>query len=218
MDRLYPVMLRLTGKICVIVGGGTVGARKAAGLLDTGARITIISPTLHPALGKLAEDGLVNIQRLTYTSGMLRNLSPFLVFAATNDTGINQLVDDEARSLGVLVDRVDSGVQTDFMGMSVVRRGAITIALSTGGTSPTLAAHLRERVEAAVGGEYLTLATWMANARPKVKGVVANQRQRAALWSHILGSPILDNLRQGDEENAQLLFDQFLSEYMGDQS
>ena len=215
MDEGYAVMLRLTGRLCVIVGGGAVGARKAVALSATGARITVISPTLEPLLEKMVEEGTINILRQSYSPGILRELLPFLVFAATNHSAINKLIADEAKALNAIVDCTDSSAESDFIGMSTIRRGPITIALSTGGISPALAVHLRERLEQVIGDEYATLASWLAEVRPQIRATPTTQSERAEFWHHIIESPILDNLRHGDEKAARSLFDRFILEATG---
>ncbi|MBI1279230.1 MAG: hypothetical protein GC179_13975 [Anaerolineaceae bacterium] len=213
MNSLYPVMLNLEGRTCVIVGGGAVATRKIDRLLSAGAKVTVISPELHPALIALAKDRKITVQQEAYTSGMLANLHPLLVFAATNDSAINQQVADEARSLGALVNGVDehSG-DRDFMSMASVQRGEITVSVSLGGASPALVAHLQREIDKVIGEEYATLSTWMAKARPLVQEGVKSQPERAALWRRVIESSILDTLRQGDTAAAQKLFDQIIAE------
>ncbi len=213
MASLYPIMLNLEGRACVIVGGGAVAARKVDRLLSADAVVTVISPALHPALIALAEDGKITIRQEAYASGMLANLHPMLVFAATDDVTVNQQVTDEARSLGALVNGVDEqGGDRDFMNMATVQRGEITVSVSLGGASPALVAHLQRQIDKVIGEEYATLSTWMAKARPIVQEGVKTQPERAALWRRVIESSILDILRQGDTAAAQQVFDQIIEE------
>ncbi len=213
MPTLYPIMLRLEGRACVIVGGGAVAARKVDRLLSAGAVVTVISPELHPALVALAEDQKITVQQKSYESGMLADLHPLLVFAATDDPTVNQQVADEARSLGALVNGVDeqSG-DRDFMSMATVQRGEITVSVSLGGASPALVAHLQRQIDQVIGEEYTIISAWMAAARPLVQEGVKTQPERAALWRRVIESSILDTLRQGDTAAAQQLFDQIIGE------
>src|SRR5258706_10215674 len=113
-------MLRLENRHCVVVGGGRVAARKVAELIQTGARITIISPEFAPTLAALADDGKITALRTVYGAGMLADLRPFLVFAATDSRAVNRQVASEARSVGVLVDVVDSSAESDFSSMTAI--------------------------------------------------------------------------------------------------
>ncbi len=212
MPTLYPVMLNLEGRTCVVIGGGTVATRKVQGLLDAGASVTVISPAVDPALLSLADAGKITVRQVAHTLGMLSALRPLLVFAATDDPLVNQQAAEEAHSIGALVNSVDEYGNHDFMNMATVRRGEITIALSTGGTAPALAAHLQRLIEQVIGDEYLTLGDWMAAARLMVLAGVQSQSQRAAVWRHVLESSILDSLRQGETISARQLFDRIIQE------
>ncbi len=218
MTALYPIMLRLEGRSCVIVGGGAVAARKVDRLLNAGAQVTVISPVLYPALELLAENKKITVQQTTYEAGMLTSLHPLLVFAATNDSTVNQQVADEARSLGALVNGIDEQQgDRDFMSMATVQRGDITVSVSLGGASPALVAHLQRQIDKVIGEEYVTIASWMAEARPKIQAKVKSQSERAAVWRRVLESSILDRLRQGDTPAARQQFDDIIQEAL-DQS
>lgn len=212
MPPLYPIMLDLEGRTCVIVGGGAVAARKVDRLRDSGARVIVISPMLHRSLLHLAEDHKIIVQQVAYTSGMLADLKPTLVFAATDDASVNQQVVEEARSLGILVNATHEQGERDFINMATVERGEITIAVSSGGGSPALIAHLQRQVDEVIGEEYGILSVWMAQARREVQAGVKSQPERAALWHRVIESSILERLRQGDMASAKQLFDQFIHE------
>lgn len=211
MAEGYPVLLHLHHQRCVIIGGGQVGARKAAGLLKTGAIITVISPVLYPDLEALADQGLIEVQRTVYISGCLAELKPQLVFAATNQPAINRQVTAEAQVLGALVNSVDDNIVSGFTNMAVVRQGLITLAIATDGAAPALSAHLRQRLTTVVGIEYGILADWMAEARSILHLTVNEQSQRAALWRQVLESSILDDLRGGDEYKARNMFEEIIT-------
>jgi len=208
----YPIMLQLEGRTCVIVGGGTVAARKVDALLAAGAQVTVISPVLHPTLVDLAQTGKISVQQVIYSSGMVASQRPLLVFAATDDPVINQQIAEEARSVGALVDVVDEQGDRDFTNMATVQRGLITLAISTGGSSPALAAHIKQKIEQVIGDEYAALAAWMSEARSLVQTRIHSQAERAALWHQVLESSILDRLRQGDSAAAHQLFNQIIQQ------
>src|SRR4051812_15198652 len=106
---MYPISLRLEGRRCVVVGGGKIAARKVPGLLNGGALITVISPHLEPILLDLSRQKKVDWRQSAYAVGMLAELRPLLVFAATDDPGVNRAVANEAWTIGALVDIVDDG-------------------------------------------------------------------------------------------------------------
>jgi precorrin-2 dehydrogenase/sirohydrochlorin ferrochelatase len=201
----YPILLRLAGQRCAVVGGGRVGERKVLDLLVAGAQVTILSPALTPALTDLAARGAIQVNLGEYSPGVLSALRPRLVFAATNSGEINRQIAQEAREMGILVDVVDSADSGDFTSMAALHRGPVTLAVSTGGASPTLAAHLRERLASTIGPEYGTLASWLAELRPLARAQIRSERSRRSLWRAILESPALELLRQGDEATAHAL-------------
>lgn len=212
MAGSYPVMLNLEGRGCVVVGGGEVAARKVAGLLAAGAWVRVISPILHPELEQLAAENAITVRRAAYAPGSLFDLHLVLVFAATDSPALNQRVADEARALGALVEIASAGDDSDFQNMAAIRRGPITLGISTGGASPALAAHLRAHLEKTVGEEYAVLAHWLAEVRPLVRQRITNQAARAQLWHHILDSAILDHLRSGDAITARKSFETLINE------
>lgn len=213
---MYPVMLRLENRICVIVGGGAVAARKAADLLASGARVTVISPVLHASLEALTQHAALTIICEPYKSDQLMHLSPLLVFAATDDPTVNAQVAADAHRIGALVNISGDSATSDFFSMAQVRRGDITAAISTGGASPALSAHLRTVLstvlEQAIGDEYATLSAWMRESRAAIRQTISTQPERRDLWQAVIDSDILQHLRDGDAERARRLYEQLLGE------
>jgi precorrin-2 dehydrogenase / sirohydrochlorin ferrochelatase len=211
---MYPILLDIRNRLVVVVGGGRVAARKVAELHRAGAEIIVISPDLHPDIEALR--GKIEIRQTVYEEGMLLDLihwdfEIFMVFAATDSHKVNALVFKEAKEALILVNSVDDGARSDFSNMATVRRGDITIAVATGGASPALAAHLREQVESVVGEEYATLTKWMGENRARVKRNVDAEARRN-LWRSIIDSPVLQYLRDGDEQAARQFFDRMIEE------
>jgi precorrin-2 dehydrogenase / sirohydrochlorin ferrochelatase len=203
----YPVLLRLEGRRCVVIGGGKVATRKVNGLLEANARVLVVSPQFDEPLTALASESKIEIRQVVYTSGMLNELRPFLVFAATNVPAVNQQVMEDAHALNLLVDTVDDASQSDFTSMARVHRGTIMLGVATGGTSPALAAHLKTVVSEAIGDEYVILAQWLAELRPVVQQRLSSESARAAFWHSVMDSLILNLLRIGDEAKARTLLD-----------
>lgn len=213
---LYPIMLHLHGRVCVVVGGGAVAERKVAGLVEAGAVVTIVSPALTPALESLVHDGVIHVKMSAYQTGMLDALKPLLVFAATNSPEVNQQVARDARVLGALIDIADDGNTGDFSSMAAVRRGRLTVALSSGGASPALTRRLKQQMEQTIGGEYATLLDWLAALRPVARQQLPDERARRALWQTIIDSRVIDLLRSGDEAGARALLDHITASAFGE--
>ena len=163
----YPVFLNISHRRCIVVGGGRVALRKARVLLEHGADVTVISPDLCHELAELAESGEISALAREYQAGDLENA--FIAIAATDNSAVNRQVVAEARRGAVLVNMVDDAENSDFIVPSYLRRGEITIAVSTNGKSPALARKIRLRLERELGDEYALLANLISEVRMQVK-------------------------------------------------
>lgn len=163
----YPIFLNISGKRCVVIGGGQVSLRKVKALLEHRASVEVISPDACPELNKLAENGEISMLPRSYRAGDLEDA--FIVIAATSDRGINLEIAREAQRKSVLVNVVDDQENSDFIAPSYVRRGDITIAVSTAGRSPALARKIRTRLEKDFGDEYASLARLTDEVRAEIK-------------------------------------------------
>jgi siroheme synthase-like protein len=196
----YPAMLNISGRRCVVVGGGKVAWRKAQALRDGGGRVIVISPRLGPELAKLAEDGRIEIIKRDYQEGDLEGA--FMAVAATDDASVNQSVSREAREKGVLVNVADGPAASDFIVPSAGRVGDITLAVATGGQSPALARRIRLKLEEALGAEYATLLEMVAEVRREMQQrgkEIANDRWEAALEM----DELLKLIKKGETEKAR---------------
>lgn len=191
----YPLLLDLYERRCVVVGGGAVGARKIAGLLDAQARVTLVSPEHSPELTLHVASGAVEWVCRKYECGTLRILqekglavgSPvMLVFAATHSAEVNRAVLQEARSLGLWAASADDGNSGDFTLPAVLRRGKLTLAVGTGGASPSLARRIRDRLAGQYGPEYEPYLQWLAEFRQHVLAHVSDEPQRRTLLQSVL--------------------------------
>jgi precorrin-2 dehydrogenase / sirohydrochlorin ferrochelatase len=156
---LYPIFLDLSGRRCVVVGGGEVASRKARKLLQARARVVVISPEIKPELESVA----VEIHRRHYREGDLEGA--YLAFAATDSREANAAVAREAKERGVPVNVADKPSDGDFALPSTLRRGRLQVAVSTGGASPTLARRIKNELEEAFGPEWAGVVEEFDKAR-----------------------------------------------------
>ena len=166
--KIYPICLvGLEQRRAVVIGGGSVAARKAEALLEAGANVQAISPDFCQAF--LALSSYPNLQwvQRPYQEGDLD--SAFLVIAATDEAAVNQAVYQAARRAGCLVNVVDDPQHCDFILPAVVEHGPLKVAISTGGTSPALARRLRQILAEAIGPEYGALAELLGELRPELQ-------------------------------------------------
>lgn len=198
----YPIFLNISGKKCVVVGGGQVALRKVTTLLEHGASVEVISPDLCSELSQLAESGEIGVLQRSYRAGDLQDA--VIAIAATNDGKTNLEVVKEARRKAVLVNVVDDAESSDFIVPSYMRRGDVTIAISTGGRSPALARKIRNRLEKDFGNEYASLALLIDEVRAEVKG--QRIKVNGDAWQEALDLDLLgDLLRRGDNEKAKAI-------------
>jgi precorrin-2 dehydrogenase / sirohydrochlorin ferrochelatase len=164
--KYYPIFLDIRGKICVIVGGGEVAARKAERLLDCGAKVLVISPKLSQELAALKDKNLISHIAFEYSDDLIDGAA--LIIGATDDEKTNARISLDAGSKGIPVNIVDDPQKCDFILPALVQRGDLAIAIGTGGKSPALARHLREELEAVYGSEYEILLNILGNLRGKM--------------------------------------------------
>ena len=198
----YPVSLNISGRKCVVVGGGQVALRKAKALLEHGADVEVISPDLCPELIQLAGSGELQVLAREYQPGDLKKA--FVAIAATDDTEVNQRVVTEARKDAVLVNVVDDAENSDFIVPSCLRRGEVTIAVSTSGRSPALARKIRTRLEKELGDEYASLIHLIGEVRAEVKR--EGMRIDGDRWQKALDLDLLlELISRGDGEKARAI-------------
>jgi siroheme synthase-like protein len=159
----YPIVLDLTGRPCLVVGGGAIALRKVAGLVEAGARVTVVSPSLTRALLRLATEAPLRWRPREYAAGDAAGFT--LVMVATDDRAVNAAVAAECRERGIWVNCADDPARCDFILPSVLRRGPVTVAVSTGGRSPTLARLLREDLDALLPRDVAPLTDVVASVR-----------------------------------------------------
>ena len=197
----YPIYLNLKGKQVVVIGGGDVAERKVESLLGTGAAIRVISPEVTAALVSLANAKLIELQQRHYIQGDCNGAT--LVLSATDDPEVSKAVWEEATAAGVMVNTADQPALCNFIMPAVVRRGDLTVAISTGGASPALAARLRGKLSRMLGPEYEKLIDLLAQARPEIRRRVQHERDRKVLHFQILDSDVLTLLQQNDVDGAE---------------
>jgi len=184
----------------VVVGGGQVAHRKALGLLSCGARVRVVAPELVKPLRRMAERGEVEYRAKEYERSDLKGA--VLVIGATNDPEVNRRVSADARKRRMQVNIADAPELCSFIVPSVVKRGPISIAISTGGASPALARKLRLELERVVGPEYGRLASLLRQLRPHAHALVKDAAQRGKLWEQAVESEALELLRLGKRRRA----------------
>ncbi len=198
MSSYYPVFLDLKGKSSIIVGGGPVAEGKVGKLLETGAKITVISPRVTEAVRKWAEDSAIVWVRREYLDGDLAGAS--IAIAATNLPDVNHRVYDEATGWGILVNVVDDPLHCNFIAPSIVQRGDVTLAISTGGASPALARKLRESLTGSPDFEWADLSGVLSQARRQIRATGVSVSPQS--WQRCMTPALLELVQAGREQEA----------------
>jgi len=179
--NLYPAFLSLQGKVCAVVGGGGVAARKVRSLLATGASIVVISPQLHAELQALLSHSPIRSIASNYVTEHLEGAH--LVFAATNDPEVNRRVAQDAHERGLWVNVADNPALSDFYVPATIHRNDLTVAISTGGSSPAFARYVRELLEQRLSEALGQALDMIAQARPLI--LTQPKEQQASLWESL---------------------------------
>jgi precorrin-2 dehydrogenase/sirohydrochlorin ferrochelatase len=159
----FPIFLEMTGRRALVIGGGAVAERKIASLLEAGAQVTVISPDVTETIARWSKEKSINLTARCYQPGDLAGYE--LAFVATGDEAVSSRAYNEGQERGVWVNAADDPAHCDFILPSVLRRGDLTVAVSSGGGSPALARTIREELEIHLSQEYEQLAKLAAEAR-----------------------------------------------------
>lgn len=167
VDDGYSIVVRLSGRRVLVVGGGQIALRKCAGLLAAGAAITVVSPVFVEGFHAL--DGVTLVHRRYETTDLD---GEWLVVAATNDPVVQQRVYDDGQAAGIFVNAVDDPDRCSFILPAVVRRGPVIVSVSTQGRSPALAGQLRDLVAGALPDdlEQITDRVWQRRREIQAQG------------------------------------------------
>lgn len=206
--RYYPVQLDIRGRACLVVGGGTVGARKAETLAACGGRVTVVSPAATAALRQMAAAGRVSLALRDYGEADLEGM--FLVIGATDDEALNRRISADAEARRILCNIADRPEICNFILPAILRRGDLVITFSTSGQSPAFAKKLRQRLEAQFGEEYGVFLEVMGAVRRRLIARQQTPEAHKHLFEALIESNLLELIRAGRRDEADALLERFL--------
>lgn len=186
MDSFCPLHVDLKDRQCLVVGGGTVAERKVKVMLAYRAKVTVVSPDLNSGL-----ESLVNAGEITHIADNYRPVylkDKFIVICATDDPGINRSAAAECRIRGILVNTVSEPENCSFFLPALLKKGLLTVAVSTAGSSPALARRVRNELGASLSSEYEAYTQFLNKIRPQVLARVKDAGQRKALLEYLAGA------------------------------
>ena len=195
----YIACLKLTGRRCLVVGGGEIGLEKVEGLLACDGRVVLVAPDAVEELQELAAEGSIEWERREYRPEDLEGT--FIAIAATSDTDVNIRVYEDAERRAMLVNVVDVPPLCNFILPAIVRTGPLAIAISTAGASPALAKRIKAQIADEYGEPYARLAVLLNEVRGWAKGTLPTYQDRKAFFEGIVnGEPDpVELLRRGDD-------------------
>ncbi len=199
MAGYYPVFLDVTGRRCAVIGGGPVAERRVAGLIEAGARVTVIAPALTKRLATWARQRAIRHVARKYRRGDLKGHR--LAFVAAGPDAVSEAVARESRERGIWLNAADDPARCDFILPAVVRRGLLVVAVSSGGASPALTRAIREELEGYFTEDYAGLARVAAAARQELRR--RGETATGDAWVRALNGDLRRLVASGREREAK---------------
>ena len=205
--KYFPFFLQLEKLSCLIVGGGSVAERKIDLLIKANADITIVSLQFTDYILELAKKRNIKCISQKYSDSLLLDKKYKFVIAATNNVSLNEEIANDCDKHNIIINVVDQPEICDFIFPSILERGDITVAVSTGGASPVLARVLRTKLETMVPSSYGKLAEIVSKNRIKVRNKMQKFSSNKIFWETMLNGKFLELVLSGKSEEAELFLD-----------
>ena len=214
MSNFYPLSLNIKDRKVLVVGGGKVALRKVETLLSFNARVHLVSPEALPSLDELADKGEIVFHREKYRREFMKG--SILVIGATGDQQVNREVARDAHRENIPVNVIDNPELCTFLVPAVVKRGSLTISISTEGKSPALAAQIRKELEPDYGKEYKVFLEYLGKVRNRVINEVSDPEKRREIFVE-MSDPSLVKLVKGDDLSLlEKKFEEVLNRILGE--
>ncbi len=197
----YPIFADLEGRRCLVVGGGLIAQRKVTMLLACGAKVTVISPQATRRLMAYARKGNIRVVARQFRPGDVRGA--WLVCTATNDQAVNERVFDSATRSNTFTNVVDQPSLCSFIAPAILRRGPLTVAVSTGGASPSLAKRVRREVDQMLGREYVPMLHLLSGLRGIAKRTLPSYRDRKHYFDELVHGRVFGLVRRAHYRQAK---------------
>lgn len=208
MAKYYPMMLNIENKQCLIVGGGDIAYRKILELIEYGASITVVSPNINEDIKAFVDKSVINYIQDIYIKTYIEDVH--IVIASTNDSKVNNAVFKDCSEKRILVNVVDDPKNCSFIVPSKIRRGDLTIAISTNGKSPTLSRFIREELEKKYDENYETFLNILGDVRQEVMGKVKDYSKKKEIFNDIMKEDYLTKLKLFGEDIVRKEINEYL--------
>lgn len=206
----YPVNLKIKDRPCLVVGGGKVGTRKVKGLMQCDARVVVVSPVVSLAIERLAGQGKIVWKKKDYDPSDLDGF--FLVIGSTSNQDVNWQISRDAEEKGMICNIADVPDACNFILPSVIRRGPLTVTVSTSGQSPAFSKSLRRQMDSMFGPEYEMFLSIMGGIRKTLLAEAHDHEAHKPLFEAIIKGGLLELCRSGDLEAIDSLLFSVLGE------
>ena len=211
MYAYYPMFADLTGRRCVVIGGGLIAQRKVTTLLSSGAQVTVVSPTATKRIAAYARQRKIRHVARRFRPADLAGA--WLVCASTDDERTNRLVYRTATAKRIFTNVVDQKPLCSFIAPAIFRRGLLTIAVSTGGASPSLAKQVRSDLARAIGDGYAPMLRLLTSLRGIAKRKLPSYRDRKIYFDRLVRGRVFELVRAGKpgaaQQEARALLDRY---------
>lgn len=204
----YPIMVDLTDKEVLVVGGGSVAGRKIVTLLEYGAVVSLVSRELSPEIKGYVESGRIRYLGEEFSMVFLKE--KFLVIAATDDAELNHRISQVAEEKGMLINAIDQPADCNFIVPSIIKKGDLVVAVSTSGKSPALAKKIRKQLTEYFGDEYEPFLRMMGRIRNEVISSGPDPEENSRLFTRIVDSKLFDAIKTGALDDAALILTEIL--------
>ena len=200
MPQYYPIYLDLENKQVLVVGGGKIAQRKVETLLEYGAVVTIVSPALTPELQEMVNRNSCVWFKKEYSTEDINNAE--LIYSCTDQEEVNAQISADAQAAMRLINVVDDPVKCSFIVPSILKRGDLSIAVSTAGSSPIVARQIRAELENLYGDEMSDYLALLKSWRTTIKGSLPMEK-RLLFWEQVTDGTLLNLIKNGQHEEAK---------------
>lgn len=212
MPNYYPIMLDIEDKKCTVIGGGSVAYRKITSLLDCAAKVTVISIVIDEEINNLADEKKITYIQDNYNYKYISG--SYLVYAATNDRKINELIFKDCSAENILINVVDEPDICNFIVPAKVKRGNLTVAISTNGSSPMLAKKIREDLETAFDYRYELFLDIMVEIRKIAAVWIKSSKRRSDFYREVTYSDLINKVNNENKEEIKAEIYKTMQKYM----
>ncbi|MBF0184193.1 MAG: hypothetical protein HQM06_07380 [Magnetococcales bacterium] len=207
-EPLFPLFLQLTGRPCLLIGGGAVAEEKAARLLAAGARLTIVAPSLLPTLQRRAEQQELLWLAERFQAHHLNGM--WFAVSTLQDASVNRYLFEEANRRHLFLNVVDLPHFCTCHWPASLERPPVTVAFSTAGTAPALAGYLRQLLEKTLPHRLGEVAEWISAWRQRVHPLLPDLEARGQFWRQLFAKGVVERFAAGEQEQAEQIIQQAL--------